>query len=83
MSTIDLDFAESIGGYREPRRQGPRKLPLLGNDDETANREYIKQLVLAEDKEIGEKHGLRYAEPFHYIGPKQMSVDEYVEANAV
>jgi LmbE family N-acetylglucosaminyl deacetylase len=60
-----------------------RKLPLLGDNDDSANRQYIKHLVLAEDAEAGKSHGLDYAEPFHYIGPKNMSVDDYVEKNAV
>jgi LmbE family N-acetylglucosaminyl deacetylase len=59
-----------------------RRLPLLGGDDATANRQYIKHLVLAEDAEVGKKYGLDFAEPFHYIGPKSMSVDDYVEKNA-
>jgi LmbE family N-acetylglucosaminyl deacetylase len=47
------------------------RLPLLGNDDETANREYIKQVILWQDRELGKKYGVEYAEPFHYIGPDE------------
>src|SRR5690349_21847706 len=38
-----------------------KHLPLLGNDDRTANREYIRQFVLARDRETGAKYGLKYA----------------------
>jgi LmbE family N-acetylglucosaminyl deacetylase len=62
-----------------------KRLPLLGDDDETANREYIKQFVLADNREWGRRHGVAYAEPFHYIGPtaQESALDEYVERNAV
>jgi hypothetical protein len=46
-----------------------QRLPLLGDDDTTADRNYIKEFVLARDRELGKKHGLGYAEAFHYIGP--------------
>lgn len=67
---------------RKLAEQG-RRLPILGNDDETANRQYIKHLLLAHDNEVGQQYGLAYAEKFHYIGPQESSIDKYVEANAV
>lgn len=59
------------------------RLPILGNDDATANREYTRQFVLGRDVETGRKYGLAYAEPYHYIGPVAVEVDEYVRRNAV
>jgi LmbE family N-acetylglucosaminyl deacetylase len=59
------------------------RLPMLGNDDATANREYIKHIVLHEDAEWGRRHGLQYAEPFHYIGPKPSMLDDYIKQHAV
>ncbi len=63
-------------------KQG-RRLPLLGNDDQTANREYIKHLVLREDAELGRQYGVAYAESFHYIGPPQSMLEDYIRQNAV
>ena len=60
-----------------------RRLPLLGSDDDTADREYIKHFVCNDDAELGRQHGLAYAESFHYIGPPRDFATEYVEANAV
>lgn len=60
-----------------------RRLPLLGNDDNTANRQYIKQFVCAENAALGGKYGLEFAEQFHYIGPDADPVEEYVSRNAV
>ncbi|HEU0120886.1 MAG TPA: PIG-L family deacetylase [Bryobacteraceae bacterium] len=57
-------------------------LPLLGSDDRTANREYIRQFVLARDRETGAKHGLPYAEQYHYIGPGENRVEDYIRRNA-
>ncbi|PYV43616.1 MAG: hypothetical protein DMG06_09930 [Acidobacteria bacterium] len=60
-----------------------QRLPLLGSDDQTANRQYIRQFVLKNDAELGHKYGLRYAEQFHYIGPEKSMVDEYVQQHAI
>lgn len=62
--------------------QGQR-LPLLGADDTSANRNYIREFVLQQDRVTGEHHGLKYAEQFHYIGPAQNRVEDYVKKNAV
>lgn len=59
------------------------RLPLLGDDDQTANREYTRQFVLGRDAETGKKFGLAYAEPYHYIAPPVSKVDEYIRKNAV
>jgi hypothetical protein len=59
------------------------KLPLLGNDDETANRAYTKQFALARDRSRGQAHGLEYAEYFHYVPPDGSEVESYVSRNAV
>ncbi len=60
-----------------------QRLPLLGNDDQTANREYIKEFLLRENAELGRKYGLKYAEQFHYIGPEKPVVDDYIKQHAV
>lgn len=57
-------------------------LPLLGSDDRTASREYIRQFVLERDRETGRRHGLEYAEQYHYIGPETDVVGDYIRRNA-
>lgn len=61
------------------------KLPLLGSDDVTADRNYIKEFVLARNRELGKRYGLEYAEAFHYIGPGagDARIEEYIKKNAV
>ncbi len=59
-----------------------KKLALLGNDDETANRNYTRQFALSRDRVRGKAHGVAYAEVFHYIGPDESEVEEYVTRNA-
>jgi len=59
------------------------RLPMLGNDDETANREYTRQFVLDRDAETGKRFGLTYGEAYHYIGPAPAKVEDYVRKNAV
>jgi LmbE family N-acetylglucosaminyl deacetylase len=69
------------------------KLPLLGSNDDSANREYIKSIVLdldspyqrgvPSDKELGRNYGCDWAEAFHYIGPRQSQLDGYVSSHAV
>jgi hypothetical protein len=66
--------------------RGGKRLPLLGNDDRTADREYIREFLLDDDREFGKPHGLRFAERFYYIDqrkPARSRVDEYVERNSV
>jgi LmbE family N-acetylglucosaminyl deacetylase len=66
------------------------KLPILGDDDATANRAYVKEFVLRANRELGRKHGVLYAEPFRYVGPNALGLgysreelDEYIQRNAV
>jgi LmbE family N-acetylglucosaminyl deacetylase len=74
---------ESGAALRAQLLREGKRLPLLGNDDASANRNYIKHLVLAEDAEWGRRHNVSYAEPFHYIGPRQGKIADYVRQNAV
>jgi LmbE family N-acetylglucosaminyl deacetylase len=70
-----------------------RRLPILGNDDDTANREYIKHFFLdldsqyirgvPSDREVGRPYGLEWAEAFHYIGPIESMLDRYIAEHAV
>jgi len=70
-----------------------QKLSILGNDDYTANVNYVKEFVLdldseylrgvPSDKKIGEKYGLAWAEQFHYIGPPVSSIEGYIQKKAV
>ncbi len=70
-----------------------QKLSILGNDEHTANLNYVKEFVLdmdseyqrgvPSDKKIGEKYGLAWAEQFHYIGPTVSTIDGYIRKNAV
>ena len=57
-----------------------QRLPLLGDDDATADRNYIKEFLLARNRELGRKYGVEYAEAFHYIGPApSRRVEEYIK----
>ncbi len=83
------NVAKGPGGHHgsklraELAKQG-KKLPLLGGDDRTADRNYVREFVLASNRELGRQYGVEYAEAFHYIGPPAASrVDQYVEQNAV
>ena len=60
-----------------------KKLAILGDDDQTANINYIKEFVLDHDKINGEKYGLDWAECFHYIGPTPSKLNEYIQKNSV
>ena len=63
------------------------RLPLLGDDDVTADRNYIREFVLARNRELGRQYGVEYAEAFHYVVPSSFgpgsSLEEYIEKNAV
>lgn len=59
------------------------KLPVLGDNDDTADRGYIREFVLGRDRELGKKYGVEYAEAFHYLGPPRSRVEEYIKQHAV
>jgi LmbE family N-acetylglucosaminyl deacetylase len=62
-----------------------KKLPLLGDNDETANFKYVKQFLLEDERALGKKYGVEYAEAFHYIGPGSYSptMNDYIKKNSV
>lgn len=81
----DTQGPAGVNGSRLRRRlaeQG-KKLPVLGDDDDSANRQYIKEFVLDNDRELGREFGVEYAEKFHYIGPQQSKLNAYIDRNAV
>jgi LmbE family N-acetylglucosaminyl deacetylase len=70
---------------RELARAG-KKLPILGEDDETANLAYVKHFLLEDFRLLGEQFGVGYAEAFRYIGPEPAytrNIREYVDQHAV
>ena len=77
----------NLGSQLRARLARERKrLPMLGNDDRTADREYVRQFLLDDDREYGKPHNLAFAERFYYVGrrgPEKSNVDEFVEKNAV
>ena len=84
MANVTQGPAGNTGArLRQRLAEQGKKLPLLGTDDESANRAYTKQFALDRDRLRGQKHGLEYAEFFHYISPDETAVDEYVSKNAV
>ncbi|MDA0196561.1 MAG: hypothetical protein O2951_16225 [Bacteroidetes bacterium] len=79
--------------WRDRLAKEGKYLPLLGDDNDTANRNYIKQVVfdmdsqilrgVPSDKEVGKPYGLEWAERFHYIGPQQSKFEDYIKSNAL
>jgi len=71
-----------IKGLNASMAERNMRLPALAGDETAAIEEYTKLVIEKRDAAIGAKHGLRYAEEFHYIGPDH-SFDDYVAAHAV
>lgn len=71
-----------------------KKLPILGEDDESANVNYIKHILLDidslrlrgvySDKKIGDAYGIGWGEAMHYIGPSERPsrLERYIDENA-
>ncbi len=81
------------GGILRKKLAASRKyLPILGNNEEAANRAYIKHFVLdidsdrlrgvPSDREVGKTFDLEWAERFHYIGPTPSKLEEYITEHA-
>ena len=72
----------------ELAKQGKR-LPLLGDDDLTADRNYIREFMLGHNRELGKQYGVEYAEAFHYIpagaagADRDPRIDTYVKEHVV
>ena len=52
-----------------------QRLPLLGADDVTADRNYIQEFAMSRSRELGRQYGVEYAEIFHYIAPGASGAD--------
>jgi len=63
-----------------------RRLPLLGGDDQTADRAYVRQFLLEEFRAYSRGHDFEYAERFEYSESAldlNAAVEEYIDKNAV
>lgn len=98
---IEAHIEKKIGSIVECRSQGGgnsgsllrarlakegKRLPMLGNNDRTADVEYARQFLIENDREYGKEFKLAFAERFYYIDqrpPARSKVDEYVAKNAV
>jgi len=72
IDAIRANIAKGPGGRSGSRLRSElakrnQRLPLLGDDDVTADRNYIKEFTLRRSRELGKQYGLEYAEVFHYI----------------
>ena len=88
---IDINLEDRAKGPAGERGQSlrarldaeGRRLPLLGSDEASANRNYVREFVLYRDREVGARYNVAYAEQFHYIGPEENRIDEYIRKNAI
>jgi LmbE family N-acetylglucosaminyl deacetylase len=66
-----------------------QRLPLLGDDDLAADRNYIKEFSMGHNRELGQQYGVEYAEAFHYVpagasgADRDTRIDTYVKEHAV
>lgn len=77
--------------YNQLKAEGKR-LDLLGDNESTASRNYIREVVLdmdskrlrgiPSDRELAKQFQLEWAEAFHYRGPQSSVFDEYLRKNA-
>lgn len=96
-----LNVTKGPAGHGEGRKLRERlaregkELPILGNDDATADFNYVKHFVLDIDawrlnfsefsnKEIGMPYGLEWAEHFHYIDYRHPNrLEQFIKENAI
>jgi LmbE family N-acetylglucosaminyl deacetylase len=94
IDAIRANVAKGPGGHSGSRlraelAQRNQRLPLLGDDDLTADRNYIREFSLTRNRELGKQYGVEYAEAFHYVAAgasgadRDPRVDEYVKQHAV
>ncbi|MGA3326624.1 MAG: PIG-L family deacetylase [Terriglobia bacterium] len=94
IDAIRANQAKGPGGHYGSRLRAElakrhQSLPLLGDDDATADRNYIKEFLLGHDRDLGAQYGVEYAEAFHYIATGASGADldprieKYVKEHAV
>ena len=63
-----------------------KKLPILGDNDNTANYQYIKEILFHDWRVFGKQFGLDYVEPYYHIGPwtdDKPTLQDYIDEHAV
>jgi hypothetical protein len=94
IDAIRANVAKGPGGragskLRAELAKRNQRLPLLGDDDLTADRNYIREFTLRRSRELGKQYGVEYAEAFHYVPAGASGADmdprvrKYIEENAV
>ena len=94
VDAIRANVAKGPGGHSGSRlraelAQRGERLPLLGDDDVSADRNYIREFSLIRNRELGKQYGVEYAEAFHYVpagasgADRDPRVDEYIKQHAV
>jgi LmbE family N-acetylglucosaminyl deacetylase len=77
---------------RERLAKEGKRLAILEGDDHTANFNYIKNFVFSDNKKLGEKYGLQWAEGYHYMNEipfdnnifdPSSPVEEYIKNNSI
>ena len=69
----------------ELAKQG-KKLPLLGDSDDSANFQFVKQFLMDGWRSLGAQFGLEYAEAYRHIGPPvnyRDNIQAYVKQHVV
>jgi LmbE family N-acetylglucosaminyl deacetylase len=94
IDAIRANVAKGPGGHSGSRLRAKlaksnQRLPLLGDDDVSADRNYIREFSLTRNRELGKQYGVAYAEVFHYVAAgasgadRNPRVDEYVKQHVV
>lgn len=94
IDAIRANVAKGPGGHSGSRLRAAlaarnQRLPLLGDDDVTADRNYIREFGLTHNRELGKEYGVEYAEAFHYIpagssgADRDPRIDPYIKQHAV
>jgi len=60
-----------------------RDASFLGDTDEDADRAFIRQFLLADDRELGRQFGVDYAEAFHHIRSGDDPVERFLEREGI
>ena len=78
-----VDISGVIGKKIEAiRARKGQRLPLLGDDDATADCNYVREFQLTRNRELGKQYGVEYAEAFHYIGPGRTFLPADIEVDS-
>ncbi len=82
IKSCDTMMVHMVKDLNESLAKSGLQLPAMTGNPEAALDAFIHESFVVRDHKVGEKYKLDYAEEFHYIGPGDPNLSDYIKRNA-